>query len=84
MDARQEMATIVRDVIAELIGAQITVLTLNSTRATGVVSGRFRSGSTIYDYKIQGEDVSYRPLSGSAGSARADGAADRSRLLARP
>ena len=62
MDAKQEMALIVKELIEELLSASITITTLNSNRATGVVDGRFRSGALVYDYKIRGDDVSYKPI----------------------
>lgn len=62
MDRKKEMASIVRSVIQELLHQQIQIMTLNSSRATGTVSGRFRSGSLVYDYSIKGDDVSYKPV----------------------
>jgi hypothetical protein len=77
MDVRQEMATIVRQVIGELIHAPVQVLTLNTRSSSGEVIGRFRSGQTIYDYQIKGENVSYRPMGASVDQARGDGLRDR-------
>lgn len=62
MDAKQEMASIVKDLIEELLSAPITITNLNSNRATGVVDGRFRSGALVYAYRIKGDDVSYKPI----------------------
>jgi hypothetical protein len=78
MDVRTEMASLVRDVIAELIHAPVQVLTLNTNRATAEVKGRFRSAGVVYDYRIQGDNVTYRPMTAStAEAARADGTLDR-------
>jgi hypothetical protein len=62
MDAKQEMASIVKDLIEELLSAPITITTLNSNQATGAVDGRFRSGALVYDYRIKGDNVSYKPI----------------------
>lgn len=77
MDARQEMAGLVREVIGELIHMPIQVLTLNTNRSSGEVTGRFRGGQVIYDYRIKGDDVTYRPMGSEPGKARADGIRDR-------
>lgn len=80
MDNRAEMATIVREELLNLI-QPVTILTLNASKATGSVSGRFRSGSLIFDYTISGDGtITYSPLRGGEEKARADGLLDRRRL----
>lgn len=77
MDVRQEMTRIVKGVIEELIHQGIQILTLNSSESTGEVSGRFRAGQLVYDYRIKGGSVTYGPIGASASQGRADGLADR-------
>lgn len=77
MDRKEEMAGLVRDVIGELIHTQIQLMSLNTNSSTGEVSGRFRAGQTIYDYKIVGDEVMYRPMGATPAQARADGIRDR-------
>lgn len=76
MDIRAEMAAIVKGVIEELIHQPIQVLTLNSSKATGEVTGRFRAAQLVYDYGIKGEDVTYKPLGAGGAQARKDSGGD--------
>lgn len=61
----QEMARLVREELLTLI-QPVQLLSVNPSKATGEVSGRFRSNGTLFDYAIKGGTVRYRPL-GSGG-----------------
>lgn len=76
MDVRAEMAAIVKQVIEELIHQPIQVLTLNSSKATGEVNGRFRAAQLVYDYGIKGEEVTYKPIGFSGGQSKQDSGTD--------
>jgi hypothetical protein len=68
-----EIASIVAAELKRQFRQSIQLLTLNSSRATGAVTGRFRSGQMIFNYQIKGEKVSYQPIgaepAGPRGSA---------------
>ena len=74
---------IVRLVKAELSALiqPVQLLSVNPTRATGEVAGRFRSNGILFDYKIGGGTVSYRPV-GSSGRSDAAGGLDDAKVLA--
>jgi hypothetical protein len=60
---REELLTLIRPV---------QLLSVNPSKATGEVSGRFRSNGILFDYSIQGGTVTYRPV--GAGGGRSDSA----------
>ncbi len=70
---RAEIASIVTAELDRQFRQPIQLLSLNSSRATGAVTGRFRSGQMVFGYQIKGERVSYQPigaeLAGPRGSA---------------
>ena len=70
---RGEIASIVTAELKRQFRQPIQLLSLNSSRATGAVTGRFRSGQMVFGYQIKGERVSYQPigaeLAGPRGSA---------------
>jgi hypothetical protein len=65
VDVRQETASLVKSIIDELIHESVQLLTLNLVRSTGQITGRFRAGRLVYDYKIAGDNVAYTPIGGS-------------------
>ncbi len=72
MDVRQETASLVKSIIDELIHDSVHLLTLNTSGATGETTGTFRAGQLVYNYRIQGNNVTYSPVSdNSAGRADA-------------
>lgn len=71
MSNLQEMARLVREELLTLI-RPVQLLSLNPERATGAVSGRFRSSAMLFDYVIKGGTVRYKPV--GAGTSRADAA----------
>lgn len=72
MDPRTEMAAIVTSLLRELI-EPVQILSLSSDKASGAVSGRFRSGNLLFDYKLPGDGtISYAPLRGSTEEMRGD------------
>lgn len=74
MSNLNEIARLVREELSSLI-QPVQLLSVNPSRTTGEVSGRFRSNGMLFDYAIKGGTVRYRPVgSGSqAGAARRDG-----------
>ncbi len=59
---RGEIASIVTAELERQFRQPIQLLSLNSSRATGAVTGRFRSGQMVFGYQIKGERVSYQPI----------------------
>ena len=72
MSNLNEIARLVRAELGTLI-QPVQLLSVNPIKATGVVSGRFRSNGVLFDYTIGNGSVRYRPV-GSGG--RADAADD--------
>lgn len=71
MSTLQEIARLVREELLTLI-RPVQLMSVNPSKATGEVSGRFKSNGVLFDYSIQGGTVTYRPV-GSGGS-RSDSA----------
>jgi len=72
VDVRQETTSLVKSIIDELIHDSVHLLTLNTSGATGETTGTFRAGQLVYNYRIQGDNVTYSPVSdNSAGRADA-------------
>lgn len=65
MSNLNEMARLVRAELSTLI-QPVQLLSVNPTKATGEVSGRFRSNGMLFDYKIAGGTVRYRPVGSGA------------------
>lgn len=61
MSTLQEIARLVREELLTLI-QPVQLLSVNPSRGTGEVSGRFRSSSLLFDYSIRGGTVRYRPV----------------------
>lgn len=61
MSTLQEIARLVREELLTLI-QPVQLLSVNPSKATGEVSGRFRSSSLLFDYSIKGGTVRYRPV----------------------
>ena len=61
MAVQQEMARLVRDELTALI-QPVQLLSVNPSRKTGAVSGRFRSNGLLFDYTIGGGRVRYKPV----------------------
>jgi ppGpp synthetase/RelA/SpoT-type nucleotidyltranferase len=61
MSALNEIARLVREELLTLI-QPVQLLSVNPSKATGKVSGRFRSNSLLFDYSIGNGQVSYRPV----------------------
>lgn len=61
MSNLQEIARLVREELLTLI-QPVQLLSVNGSKATGEVSGRFRSSSMLFDYSIKGGKVRYRPV----------------------
>lgn len=68
----QEIARLVREELLTLI-RPVQLLSVNPSKGTGDVSGRFRSNGVLFDYTIGGGTVRYRPV-GAGGGDRADSA----------
>ena len=68
----QEIARLVREELLTLI-RPVQLLSVNPSKSTGEVSGRFRSNGVLFDYSIGGGTVRYRPV-GAGGGDRADAA----------
>lgn len=66
MTTLQEIARLVREELLTLI-RPVQLISVNPSKATGEVSGRFRSNGILFDYAIKGGTVTYRPV-GSGGS----------------
>lgn len=67
----QEIARLVREELLTLI-RPVQLMSVNPSRATGEVSGRFKSNGVLFDYSIKGGTVTYRPV--GAGGGRSDSA----------
>lgn len=67
----QEIARLVREELLTLI-QPVQLLSVNPSKGTGEVSGRFRSNGVLFDYTIGGGTVRYRPV--GAGGDRSDAA----------
>lgn len=67
----QEIARLVREELLTLI-RPVQLLSVNPSKSTGEVSGRFRSNGVLFDYSIGGGTVRYRPV--GAGDDRSDSA----------
>jgi predicted ABC-type ATPase len=80
MDQRLEMAQLTREVLLDFI-QPVQLLTIDADQATGAVSGRFRSGPLLFEYKIKGEKVSYSPLGGTEKAATRAGEKDQGKAL---
>lgn len=65
MSTLQEIARLVREELLTLI-QPVQLLSVNPSKSTGEVSGRFRSSSLLFDYSIQGGTVRYRPVGAGA------------------
>lgn len=78
MSTLQEMARLVREELLTLI-QPVQLLSVNPTRATGEVSGRFRSSGMLFDYSIKGGRVSYKPLGAGGRKDSADEASTGAR-----
>lgn len=68
----QEIARLVREELLTLI-QPVQLLSVNPSKGTGDVSGRFRSNGVLFDYTIGGGTVRYRPV-GAGGGDRSDAA----------
>lgn len=68
----QEIARLVREELLTLI-RPVQLLSVNPSKGTGDVSGRFRSNGVLFDYTIGGGTVRYRPV-GAGDGDRADSA----------
>lgn len=66
----QEIARLVREELLTLI-RPVQLMSVNPSKGSGEVSGRFRSNGVLFDYTIGGGTVRYRPLGGRGGD-RAD------------
>lgn len=55
---RKELMALTTEALREFINP---VQILNLTPANGGVSGVFRSGARLFDYRVTGSGVSYRP-----------------------
>jgi len=80
MDQRLEMARLTREVLLEFI-QPVQLLTIDSDQASGAVSGRFRSGPLLFEYRIKDEKVSYTPLGGTQKAAARAGQKDQGKAL---
>ena len=69
MSNLQEMARLTKEELSSWI-QPVQLLSLNPNRATGEVSGRFRSSGMLFDYSIKGGTVAYKPVGN--GPARKD------------
>jgi hypothetical protein len=67
----QEIARLVREELLTLI-RPVQLMSVNPSKATGEVSGRFKSNGVLFDYSIQGGTVTYRPV--GSGGGRSDSA----------
>lgn len=77
MANREEIARLVRAELLNFINP-VRLLTIQANENTGLVSGRFASGSLVFDYRFEPSgEVVYKPLSGSTKQAAAEGEADR-------
>ncbi len=79
---RSEIASIVRAEIESQFRQPVQLLSLNSTRATGAVSGRFRSGQMVFDYLVKGQTVSYGPIGAGAAQGRQDSTTEQANWAA--
>ena len=68
----QEIARLVREELLTLI-RPVQLLSVNPSKGSGEVSGRFRSNGVLFDYSIGGGTVRYRPV-GAGGGDRSDAA----------
>lgn len=68
----QEIARLVREELLTLI-RPVQLMTVNPSKSTGEVSGRFRSNGVLFDFRIGGGTVRYRPV-GAGGGDRSDAA----------
>lgn len=59
----QEIARLVREELLTLI-RPVQLMTVNPSKSTGEVSGRFRSNGVLFDYSIGSGTVRYRPVGG--------------------
>jgi hypothetical protein len=66
MRVLDEVARLVRDELMTLI-QPVALLSVNPNRKTGEVTGRFRSSGMLFDYKIGGSTVTYRPVGNGSG-----------------
>lgn len=80
MSTLNEIARLVRAELSTLI-QPVQLLSVNPARSSGEVSGRFRSNGMLFDYKIGGGTVRYRPVGSGGRSDAADPLAD-ARVLA--
>lgn len=69
----QEIARLVREELLTLI-RPVQLLSVNPSKDTGDVSGRFRSNGVLFDYTIGGGTVRYRPVGAGGGGDRSDAA----------
>lgn len=78
----QELAQLVREALSEFI-QPVQVLTI--VKEGGGVSGRFRSGSQTFSYRINAQGVAYRPerVGGATAPGRKDSAEDLRDLVRR-
>jgi len=67
----QEIARLVREELLTLI-RPVQLLSVNPSKDTGDVSGRFRSNGVLFDYTIGGGAVRYRPVGAGGGGDRSD------------
>lgn len=65
------MARLVRAALMEFI-QPVQLLSIDADKASGAVTGRFRSGEMVFDYQIKGEQVVYGPIGGSRSDADGD------------
>ncbi len=82
-DAQKELRGLVTEALREFISP---VQVLQMQAANGTVSGVFRSGARLFDFRVSGSGVSYKPRP-VAGAPRGDSAVDirsqeRDRFLA--
>ena len=79
MSNLNEIARLVRAELSTLI-QPVQLLSVNPTKATGDVSGRFRSNGMLFDYTIGGGTVRYRPVGSGGRTDAADALADARKL----
>lgn len=77
MAKREEIARLVRAELLNFINP-VRLLTIQVNEKTGLVAGRFASGSLVFDFRFEPSGaVVYKPVRGSTEQAAAEGAADR-------
>lgn len=70
-----DLADAVVDLLSDFI-QPVKLLQVNPDRGDGAVSGRFRSGTALFDYRIKGESISYGPIAAGQGLEREDASED--------